>query len=190
MLGTAGIVGGGIQRVSHALCVAMALLSGACVTGRATVHQPLPLSDTRVRIELARAHTVPFTRRGQTLIGTLVRRDSVALELRVGSDDPPLYVPIASLRAAYRSDGARPRWRAATAGALRSGAIGVISGLLTVAIAPPHSESRTHVVVARGIGGAAFGIVLGVISPGEQWRRLRLPIPSGNAPLQRPPESR
>lgn len=163
------------------LRIALVLMSSACATGRARVTEPLPSSDARVRIELPVAHPRRFARHGQTLVGTLVRRDSATLELRVRSDDPPLQVPIASLRAAYRSDGPRSRTRAATVGAVRSGAIGVLSGLLTTTIVPSRNESVGHVVAGRAIGGAALGIVLGLVSPGERWRRLRLPAPSTGA---------
>ena len=130
--------------------------------------------DARVRVELATPRTSRLVRRRPTLVGTLAGWDSGAIDLRVRPGDPPIHIPTATMRATYASLGPRSRVRAATVGALRSGTVGLVSGLIMAAVVSSGDASSSRVVIGRTVFGAALGIGIGVVAPGERWRRVRL----------------
>lgn len=156
-----------------------ALVCGACAhRGPATsASAPAVVQvDSRVRLELASATTDRWSRRRQTLVGTVVAFDSATIDLRVRAGDPAIRVPTASVGAAYSSAGPRSRVRAATVGGLRSGAIGLVSGLIMAAFMSSDANTPGQVVIGRTAFGAALGIGIGLVAPGERWRRVSFPL--------------
>lgn len=166
------------------VAVAIAIACLACVSkGPADpVRAPTPVAiDTRLRVELATAPS-RFARRRPTLVGTLAGRDSSSIDLRVRRGDPPIHIPLAAVGATYTSLGPRSRARAATVGALRSGAVGLVSGLIMAAFVSSGDASGTGVVIGRTAFGAALGAGIGIVAPGERWRRVRMCESSASAP--------
>jgi hypothetical protein len=108
--------------------------------------------------------------------------DSGVIALRVRPGDPAIHVPTVAVHAMYSSLGPRSRMRAATVGGLRSGAVGLVSGLIMAAFTAGDGTSASRVVIGRAAFGAALGIGIGIAAPGERWRRVRVPESPGPAP--------
>ena len=155
----------------------LAVLSSSCARTSAVETEPVPEAGVRVRLDLPGPRASVFGHRRQSLVGTLVGRDSAALHVRVGANSPPVHIPISALRATYRSDGPRPRLRAAIIGAVRGAAIGAASGLIMSAFVSSGGESAAGLVGRRAAGAAALGTATGLVVPGERWRRVRFTTP-------------
>ena len=175
-----------------------------CITARATVRRGGRHCDRVPRVHVEgpgrsgpsthagpdrhtssrRARDCPsrFARRRPTLVGTLAGRDSSSIDIRVRRGDPPIHIPLAAVGATYTSLGPRSRARAATVGALRSGAVGLVSGLIMAAFVSSGDASGTGVVIGRTAFGAALGAGIGIVAPGERWRRVRMCESSASAP--------
>jgi len=155
------------------LAAALLLSAGSAAGQPAATTPTVSLDGVRIRVELAPADSSWLSRRRrQTLVGTVVRADGASILLSLRAGQSPVQLPTAAVHAVYRSNGPRPRAVAGARGALRSGTIGAISGLVRAAVAPRRGESAGRIVLTRAAGGAIFGAVLALIVPGERWERL------------------
>ena len=107
----------------------------------------------------------------ENLDGRVVRQTSDSLYVRQHPDLMPVAVSQASARTLYVTRG-----RSRTRSAMRNAIFGAIAGVTLAYVAqrgPSSEQSRVDFYAPPAAGGAALGIVHGVLSPTEFWRRVR-----------------
>jgi hypothetical protein len=132
---------------------------------------------SRVRVTIGDQYRQgPLAPRQQWIAGTVTQLGGDTLYLRAPGTSGALAVPRASMRRLEVSRGAPSRGASAVGGAVGGAFIGAAWAIALRQIGWGELQPRSLGYAAgRGAAwGAGVGVVLGALSPSEQWRHVRL----------------